>query len=237
MIPPEDRSKNLQSKAIFPVPRCRLGLLITGTRGRLSSIARAKYLLDYLTSTVPEKDTWISYWLWLMVIYKLSSPVRSITGPRIIGEVFRSCPAGTAVAADLAGIVFGDDVVVSWLTRLATSIALWLQRLTAKKVPGMEHCLLSASTGTESKGSTPLRAQHIADSPCSPRMLLSIAKIQLYLALHHFSIISMHQDWITFRQRTRASLGARGKGLTSWLALILSWVVHRRLKRAGIYHC
>jgi len=60
-----------------------------------------------------------------MMIYELSesSPVRSITGPRIIGEVFRFCPARTAVAGtppDFAGIVFEDDVALSWFTRLAT---------------------------------------------------------------------------------------------------------------------
>lgn len=57
------------------------------------------------------------------MIYELSSPVKSITGPRIIGEVFRFCPARTAIAgaaADFVGIVFEDDAVFSWFTWLAT---------------------------------------------------------------------------------------------------------------------
>ena len=83
-----------------------------------------------------------------MTIYELSesSPVRSITGPRIIGEVFRFCPARTAVAGappDFAGIVFEeDDVALSWFTGLPLSTAPWLQRLLAERVPGLEHCSL-----------------------------------------------------------------------------------------------
>ena len=58
------------------------------------------------------------------MIYELSSPVRSITGRSITGEVFRFCPARTAVAGappDFAGIVFKDhdDVALSWFTRPA----------------------------------------------------------------------------------------------------------------------